>query len=161
MGLLVRENFMNDIKISIVIPVYNVEKYLQECVDSVVKQSYKNIEIILVDDGSKDNSPKLCDELAKTDDRIKVIHKENGGLSSARNAGMKVITGDYFVFLDSDDYWTDLDFLKKIVNDKLIMNPDIIILDIQKIRNFWKNIQEIRTWKIRLIVTQKKKHLDS
>lgn len=98
MGLLVRENFMNDIKISIVIPVYNVEKYLQECVDSVVKQSYKNIEIILVDDGSKDNSPKLCDELAKTDDRIKVIHKENGGLSSARNAGMKVITGDYFVF---------------------------------------------------------------
>ena len=123
---------MNDIKISIVIPVYNVEKYLQECVDSVVKQSYKNIEIILVDDGSKDNSPKLCDELAKTDDRIKVIHKENGGLSSARNAGMKVITGDYFVFLDSDDYWTDLDFLKKIVNDKLIMNPDIIIFGYSK-----------------------------
>lgn len=132
MGLLVRENFMNDIKISIVIPVYNVEKYLQECVDSIVKQSYKNIEIILVDDGSKDNSPKLCDELAKTDDRIKVIHKENGGLSSARNAGMKVITGDYFVFLDSDDYWTDLDFLKKIVNDKLIMNPDIIIFGYSK-----------------------------
>ena len=118
---------IDNCKISIVIPVYNVEKYLQECVDSVVKQSYKNIEIILVDDGSKDNSPKLCDELAKADDRIKVIHKENGGLSSARNTGMKVITGDYFVFLDSDDYWVDLDFLKNIVNEKLIMKPDIIV----------------------------------
>ena len=95
---------IDNCKISIVIPVYNVEKYLQECVDSVVKQSYKNIEIILVDDGSKDNSPKLCDELAKTDDRIKVIHKENGGVSSARNVGLANAEGEYIAFVDADDF---------------------------------------------------------
>ncbi|MDD6478701.1 MAG: glycosyltransferase [Oscillospiraceae bacterium] len=90
--------------ISIIVPVYNVEQYLDECVTSIVNQTYENIEIILVDDGSTDNSPKMCDDWAKKDSRIKAIHKENGGASSARNAGLDMATGDYIGFVDSDDY---------------------------------------------------------
>ena len=91
-------------KISVVIPVYKVEEYLDECLESVVNQTYKNLEIILVDDGSPDNCPKICDEWAKKDNRIKVIHKKNGGISDARNAGIKEATGNYISFVDSDDY---------------------------------------------------------
>lgn len=90
-------------KISVVIPIYNVEKYLPCCIESVQTQSYKNLEIILVDDGSLDNSGKIADEYAGKDERIKVIHKKNGGLSDARNAGMELATGDYIMFVDSDD----------------------------------------------------------
>ena len=90
--------------ISVIIPVYNVEKYLNKCVDSVISQTYKDLKIILVDDGSTDRSSKICDEYAKADTRISVIHKQNGGLSSARNAGMEIVEGDYITFLDSDDY---------------------------------------------------------
>ena len=90
--------------ISIIIPIYKVEEYLDECLTSIITQSYKNLEIILVDDGSPDNCPILCDEWAKRDSRIIVIHKKNGGLSSARNAGLRVATGDYISFIDSDDY---------------------------------------------------------
>lgn len=90
--------------ISVIVPVYNVEKYLHKCVDSIINQTYKDLEIILVDDGSPDNCPKICDEYAQKDNRIKVIHKENGGLSSARNVGMKMAKGDYIAFVDSDDY---------------------------------------------------------
>lgn len=89
--------------ISVIVPIYKVEKYLKKCVDSIINQTYKNLEIILVDDGSPDNCPKICDEYARQDRRIKVIHKENGGLSDARNAGMKVATGEYISFIDSDD----------------------------------------------------------
>lgn len=89
--------------ISIIVPIYKVEQYLVECVDSIVSQTYRNIEIILVDDGSPDNSGLICDEYAKKDNRIKVIHKPNGGLSSARNAGLDVATGDFITFCDSDD----------------------------------------------------------
>lgn len=91
-------------KISIIIPIYNVEAYLDRCVESVVKQTYKNLEIILVDDGSPDNCPSICDEWGKKDERIKVIHKKNGGLSDARNAGIKVATGKLIGFVDSDDW---------------------------------------------------------
>ena len=91
-------------KVSVIVPIYNVEKYLKCCVDSIINQTYKNLEIILVDDGSTDNSPKICDEYKNIDDRIVVIHKKNGGLSSARNAGIDIITGDYLYFVDSDDY---------------------------------------------------------
>lgn len=90
--------------ISIIIPIYKVEKYLDECITSIITQSYKNLEIILVDDGSPDNCPILCDKWAEHDSRIVVFHKENGGLSSARNAGLRIATGDYISFIDSDDY---------------------------------------------------------
>ena len=92
--------------ISIIVPIFKVEQYLSKCVDSVLSQSYKDIEIILVDDGSTDNCPSLCDEYAKIDNRVIVIHKKNGGLSDARNTGMKTAHGEWIFFLDSDD-WID------------------------------------------------------
>lgn len=93
----------NNILISIVIPLYNAERYIAECVDSVCNQSYLYLEIILIDDGSKDTSGKMCDQYAKMDSRIKVIHKANGGVSSARNVGIEIATGEYVLFVDSDD----------------------------------------------------------
>ena len=101
--------------ISIVIPVYKVEKYLEKCVESVINQTYKNLEILLVNDGSPDNCPKICDEYAQKDNRIKVIHKENGGLSDARNAGIDVATGKYITFIDSDDYISN-DYVEYMYN---------------------------------------------
>ncbi len=95
---------MSENKISVVIPIYNVEKYLAKCIDSILAQTYQNLEIILVDDGSTDNSPAICDEYEKKDVRIKVIHKSNGGLSDARNRGIEISTCDYICFVDSDDY---------------------------------------------------------
>ena len=90
--------------ISVIVPVYNVEQYLDRCINSIVKQTYSNLEIILIDDGSPDKCPQMCDEWAKSDSRIKVIHKKNGGLSSARNVGLDLATGEYIAFVDSDDY---------------------------------------------------------
>ena len=90
--------------ISVIVPIYKVEKYLARCVDSLLAQTWRDIEIILVDDGSPDNSGAICDEFAKKDPRVKVIHKENGGLSSARNSGLSAASGDYIGFVDSDDY---------------------------------------------------------
>lgn len=90
--------------ISVIVPVYKVEKYLRKCVESIQNQTYRDLEIILVDDGSPDNCGKICDELANDDKRIKVIHQKNGGLSCARNAGLDVATGEYVTFIDSDDY---------------------------------------------------------
>lgn len=101
------------IEVSIVVPVYNVEKYLDRCLKSLVNQTLENIEIILVDDGSSDNSPVMCDLWRKKDSRIKVIHKENGGLSSARNAGIKIASGRYIGFVDSDDD-VELDMYEKM-----------------------------------------------
>ena len=89
--------------ISVIVPIYKVEEYLNRCVESLVNQTYKNLEIILVDDGSPDNCPEMCDRWAKQDKRIRVIHKKNGGLSDARNAGMRIATGEYIAFVDSDD----------------------------------------------------------
>ena len=94
---------MSDL-ISIIVPVFKVEEYLDECIESIVNQTYRNLEIILVDDGSPDNCPQMCDEWAVRDSRIKVIHKVNGGLSDARNAGIEIATGDYIAFVDSDDF---------------------------------------------------------
>lgn len=104
---------MKDYKISIIVPVYNAEKYLKKCVDSLTGQTYQNLEIILVDDGSGDNSGNLCDELAEKDGRIKVLHKENGGLVSAWKAGVTESTGEYLNFVDSDD-WVDLNMLEEM-----------------------------------------------
>ena len=96
--------------ISVVIPVYKVEQYLDECIESVTGQTYRNLEIILVDDGSPDNCPAMCDEWTRKDRRIRVIHKTNGGLSSARNAGIESATGEYISFIDSDDYVQNIYF---------------------------------------------------
>lgn len=95
---------MNNPLISVVVPVYNVEEFLDECVQSIVNQTYRNLEIVLVDDGSTDHCPEICDEWMRKDSRIQVIHKNNGGLSSARNAGIVQATGEYIGFIDSDDY---------------------------------------------------------
>ena len=95
---------MNMEKISIIIPVYKVERYLDRCIESVLQQSYSNLEVLLIDDGSPDNCGRLCDQWAEKDTRIRVIHKENGGLSDARNIGLVSATGDYIVFVDSDDF---------------------------------------------------------
>lgn len=104
---------MNEDLISVIVPIYNVDKYLNVCLDSIISQSYTNLEIILVDDGSKDNCSKICDEYASKDKRIKVIHKENGGLSSARNAGLDICKGEYIAFVDSDDCVLP-DFIKQL-----------------------------------------------
>ncbi|MBQ8834487.1 MAG: glycosyltransferase [Oscillospiraceae bacterium] len=93
-----------DILISVIVPVYNVEAYLPRCVDSILAQTYSNLEIILVDDGTRDASDKICDDYARKDSRVRVIHKENGGLSSARNAGIDTAKGEYLAFVDSDDW---------------------------------------------------------
>lgn len=95
---------MNKPKVSIIVPVFNVEKYFKRCMDSILNQTLKEIEIILVDDGSPDNCPIMCDEYAILDPRIKVIHKKNGGLGFARNSGLEIATGEYVAFVDSDDY---------------------------------------------------------
>lgn len=104
------------IHVSFIIPVYNVEKYLSECVESILAQTYRDFEILLVDDGSPDNCPVLCDEWAKRDSRIKALHKPNGGLSDARNYGLEHAQGDYVVFVDSDDFWIGEDSLERLVN---------------------------------------------
>ena len=113
-------------KYSFIIPVYNVEKWLKQCIDSILCQSFKDFEMILVDDGSTDNSGRLCDHFAKQYKNISVVHQKNGGLSMARNTGVKLADSEYIIFLDSDDYWNDSEGLKKI--DKLISaDVDIII----------------------------------
>lgn len=116
-------------KISVIVPIYNVEKYLNRCVKSILKQTYKNIEVILVDDGSTDDSGKICDQLAEKDDRIKVIHKKNGGMSDARNAGLEIVSGEYIAFVDSDDWVSPVMFerlyatLKKYDTELVVCEP--------------------------------------
>ena len=101
--------------VSIIVPVYNVEKYIKKCIDSIINQTYQNLEIILVDDGSPDKCGEICEEYSKKDNRIKVIHKENGGLSDARNAGLEKATGEYIAFIDSDDY-IDKNYISTLYN---------------------------------------------
>lgn len=105
---------LNNYLCSIIVPIYNVEKYIKQCIESAINQTYRNIEIILVDDGSTDNSKLICDEYRKKDHRIKVIHKENGGLSSAREVGVNYATGDYITFLDGDD-WLDANAIETCI----------------------------------------------
>jgi glycosyltransferase involved in cell wall biosynthesis len=115
-------------KVSVIIPVYRVEQFLDVCIQSVLKQTYVDLEIILVDDESPDNCPKLCDEYSQQDNRIKVIHKKNGGLSDARNAGLKLATGDYILFLDSDDYWLDNELVDKLCQNAVENESTDIVL---------------------------------
>ena len=111
--------------VSIIVPIFNVEAYLDRCVENLVNQTYQNLEIILVDDGSPDDCPKMCDEWAIKDSRIKVIHKKNGGLSDARNAGMEIASGEYISFIDSDDYIA-LDFFVTLLLVMKKENSDIV-----------------------------------
>ena len=101
-------------KVSVITPVYKVEKYLGKCIDSILNQSFKDFELIIVDDGSPDSCGKIADEYEKIDSRVKVIHKENGGAPSARNAGIEIAKGEYFYFPDSDD-WLDPEYLQELV----------------------------------------------
>lgn len=119
-------------RVSIVVPVYNVEQYLSECIDSLIAQKYDNKEIILVNDGSTDNSPAICDEYTKRYDYIKVIHKANGGLSDARNKGVASATGDYILFVDSDDYIEkdSLSHIMQVVGESPV---DVVFLEAQKV----------------------------
>ncbi len=111
--------------VSVVVPVYNVEKYLLQCVESIMKQTYRNLEIILVDDGSPDNCGDICDQLSREDHRIHVIHKNNGGLSDARNSGINIAKGDYITFIDSDDYIVD-NMIEVLLKLSISHNADIV-----------------------------------
>lgn len=112
-------------KVSVIVPIYKVEKYIHQCVKSIVSQTYPNIEIILVNDGSPDNCGKIAEQYAEQDNRITVIHKENGGLSDARNVGIQYVTGEYIIFVDSDD-WLELDMIEKLVNISLTYKADVV-----------------------------------
>lgn len=118
--------------ISVIVPIYNVEKYLARCIDSIVNQTYKNLEIILVDDGSPDRCPQMCDDYDEKDSRIKVVHKKNGGLSDARNAGIAVAKGEYISFIDSDDYVSD-DFFECLLDVMNKENSDIAECSVVKL----------------------------
>ena len=112
--------------ISVIVPVYNMEHYLERCVNSILQQTYENLEIILVDDGSTDASPKMCDAFAQKDRRIKVVHKENGGLSDARNAGLAVAAGDYIGYVDSDD-WIERDMYERMYGACVEQNAQLCV----------------------------------
>ena len=112
--------------ISVIVPVYKVENYLDKCIDSIVNQTYNNLEIILVNDGSPDNCPQICDEWKEKDNRIKVIHKENGGVSSARNKGLEIATGSYIAFIDSDD-WVEENYISSLY-DAIVSNDAQVAL---------------------------------
>ena len=114
---------MDNPKISVIVPVYNVEQYLCRCIDSIIAQTFPDFELLLIDDGSKDRSGEICDEYAQKDDRVRVFHKENGGVSSARNLGLDNAKGEWISFIDSDD-WIEVDYLQ-VINDN-ISNFDIM-----------------------------------
>lgn len=136
-------------KISVIVPVYNVEQYLERCVDSIISQTYTNLEIILVNDGSTDNSGKLCDELAKKDERIRVIHKENGGLSDARNRGIDEAESDLVGFIDSDDY-IDSDMYEVLLKNLNNTDADLSMCALYDVYNNTPEAQVTNkeTWKL-------------
>lgn len=116
---------MNEKKISVIVPIYNVKKYLSHCINSILKQSYNQLEIILIDDGSTDGSGELCDQYARMDERIRVIHQENGGAASAKNTGLRIATGEYLSFVDSDDFLAD-EAYKYMVEQIELYHADVI-----------------------------------
>ena len=129
---------------SVIIPIYNVENYVEECINSVIDQDYENIEILLINDGSKDNSQLICEKKVKEDSRIRLINKQNGGLSSARNAGLDNATGDYILFLDGDDYWDDKEALSKINQNLQNSQADIVTFGLKKIFEDTGEIEEAK-----------------
>ncbi len=127
--------------VSVVVPVYKVEDYLEKCIRSIQNQTYSNLEIILVDDGSPDRCGEICEEFAVKDERIKVFHKENGGLSDARNYGVQYATGKYLLFVDSDDYISET-LIEKTVNAAETHSCDFVLFDYYYVKN---GIEEVRT----------------
>ena len=111
--------------VSIIVPIYRIEKHLGICIESIIKQTYSNLEIILVDDGSDDRCPDICDLYAKKDNRIMVIHKSNGGLVSARKAGLKSSSGEYIAYVDGDD-WIESDYIERMISDMVLSNADVV-----------------------------------
>lgn len=131
--------------VSVVVPVYNVETYLTECVDSIVGQTYGNLELLLIDDGSKDSSGEICDDYAAKDHRVRVIHKENGGVSSARNLGIDQAQGEYLVFVDSDDR-IDPTMVEKMVNAITRYRTDLVICGYERFRDDWSQAFRISAY---------------
>ena len=125
---------MNEALVSVVLPIYNVEMYLERCIESIVNQTYKNLEIILVDDGSPDHCPQICDEWGKKDSRVRVVHKVNAGLGMARNTGIEYATGKYICFFDSDDY-VKTDTIEKTVGLAEKVNADIVTFGYSNVDN--------------------------
>lgn len=125
--------------VSVIVPIYNVEQYLPKCLDSIINQTYHNIEIILVDDGSQDRCGEICDEYAEKDNRIKVIHKENGGVTEARISGFKASIGEYITFVDSDDY-VDSSYVEILYNNAQKYNSQISVCQIVKVYGNRKKI---------------------
>ena len=125
---------MNEALVSVVLPIYNVEMYLERCIESIVNQTYKNLEIILVDDGSPDHCPQICDEWGKKDSRVRVVHKVNAGLGMARNTGIEHATGKYICFFDSDDY-VKTNTIEKIVGLTEKVNADIVTFGYSNVDN--------------------------
>jgi glycosyltransferase involved in cell wall biosynthesis len=120
--------------VSVIIPVYKVEEFIHECIDSVINQTYENLEIILVDDSSPDKCPQICDDYAKKDSRIKVIHKTHSGISNTRNAGLKISKGEYVYFLDSDDF-IDKDAIESLLYQAQYYSADFVFFNLKRIRN--------------------------
>ncbi|MCZ6173750.1 glycosyltransferase [Campylobacter ureolyticus] len=133
----------NNPLISIVVPVYNVEKYLKKCIQSIIEQTYKNLEIILVDDGSNDNSGKICDEFAQKDNRIKVIHKINGGQADARNKALDIMNGEWVSFVDSDDF-VDKFHIENLYFQAVRNNSDICVCGFKIVNEDYKTIRSIK-----------------
>ncbi len=123
---------MSNPLISIIVPVYNTEKYLPKCIESILAQTYTDYELILVDDGSSDRCPGICDEYADKNSRIRVIHKENGGQSSARNSGLSIAKGKFVMFMDSDDYYAQDHALQKLVQQQSEQDADLVCFSYSK-----------------------------
>lgn len=120
---------MNNELVSVIVPVYNIEEYLNRCIESIIAQTYSNLEILLIDDGSTDSSGRMCDQWAERDSRIRVVHKTNGGLSDARNTGIELAGGNYFAFVDSDDYISP-DFIQVLYHALVTNNADMSICNV-------------------------------
>lgn len=140
---------LTKVKVSIIVPVYNVEKYLLRCMDSLMNQTLRDIEIILVDDGSPDSCPKMCDNLAIADSRIKVIHKKNGGLGFARNSGLEIANGEFVAFVDSDDY-VDLNMYETLYSQAIKHNLDTLFCGFNNVdsKNNIHPVSEVNSLKI-------------
>lgn len=128
-------------QISVIVPIYNVERYIRQCIDSILVQTFTDFELLLIDDGSPDGCPAICDEYAQKDARIRVIHKPNGGISSARNRGIDEACGEWLIFLDSDDIWADSDCLQRLYSYTKELNLNIVRFEYQAVNEKLEHIE--------------------